>query len=442
VWKNLAVTSIPAPSQADYRHACSALFEGFSMKILMFPNFRHGFEFAMMDGLRAALAVEGCEVRLARRPAFPEQVARLAAHFGADVVVQVNRPRPSDPPLPTSVRHITWLQDPTDRVKMESLFDSVKDGDLIYEMHPIEAVLGKRPRLASPTARILAPAVDGRLIDAVRPSDTAAMRDMVLAANMMPLLDSDPEEDMTIYLGLSEEGFARRYPGKHAGQEIPGPEEMQRLYRDHVAGAYAKTAIELNELNFGASRLDQMEDAIVAGTDPAQPWQNDKNTVDFRLGFSRAVNRALIARYMINVSGSVAFFGQNWEKWSEFRDFAGGVLRHQGQVLRENLKSRIVVHDNPNGCNLHDRVFYALGSGCLAMIPASEWDNYPGGLSETLDPDVHYAQYTRDSFYETAARWLRDVDARKTRGAAARQIILAHHTYNHRAAQILSDLKD
>lgn len=396
----------------------------------------------MMDGLRAALAGQECEVRLARRPAFPEQVTRLATHFGADIVVQVNRPRPVDPPLPASVRHITWLQDPTDWTKMETLFDGVKDGDLIYEMHPIEAVLGKRPEKAPSTACILAPAVDGRLIDAVRSTASPDKRDMVLSANMMPMLDSDPEEDMTVYLGLSEDEFAKRYQEKHPTQETSTDEEMKRLYRSHVANAYAKTAIELNELQFGASRLDQMEDAITASTDPAQPWQNDLNTVGFRLGFSRAVNRALIARYMINVSDSVTFFGQRWDQWSEFKDFAGGVLRHQGQIIRENLASRIVIHDNPNGCNLHDRVFYALGSGCLTMIPASEWDSYPGGFGETLDPDVHYAQYTRDNFYETAARWLRDEDARNTRGAAARQIILAHHTYKHRAAQILHDLKD
>lgn len=411
------------------------------MKVLMFPNFRHGFEYAMMDGLRAALATQGCEVRLSRRPATPALVSRLAAHFGADVVFQVNRPRPQDPPLPPSVRHITWLQDPTDWARVEALFARAKDGDLIYEMHPTEAVLGKRPSAAPATARLLAPAVDKRLIGSVRPPSTDAVRDMVLAANMMAPLDSDPEEDMTIYLDLSEAGFADRFREKHPDEEVPDETELQRRYRGHLASAFAKTAIELNELQFGASRLDQMEGAITASTDPTQPWLGDRNTVDFRLAFSRAVNRALIARYMINVSDSVTLFGQRWDQWSEFKDYAGGVLRHQGQIVRENLASRIVVHDNPNGCNLHDRVFYALGSGCLAMIPASDWDEYPGGFFETFDPDTHYAQYTRDSFYETAARWLRDDDARRARGAAARDLILAHHTYTHRAEQILKDLK-
>ena len=71
---------------------------------------------------------------------------------------------------------------------------------------------------------------------------------------------------------------------------------------------------------------------------------------------------------MINVSEDVSLFGQSWDKWSEFRDYAGGVLRHQGQIIREN-RATLEAH--------RDGILRELGDGSVDPIRRpSDWGGF------------------------------------------------------------------
>ncbi len=414
------------------------------MRFLLFPNFRHPFEFRILDALRHALEGLGHEARISWRPAHDHVVARLATEFDCDVVFQVNRPRPRNPDLPSGVRHITWIQDAREPI-LNGIRKAAKDGDIVYEMHPLEGLVGYKPDLPV-MSRLFAPGVDRRLVSVLPPRPNAeALLDFVMVETIMKPMHADDREDTLAFDGqdletykawyLRKAGFGKFDPRRLLAWFEAGPEFERRN-----SATIAKTAMELafEPLN-GLANYKELEKTV--GKALGNEIALDRNSEIFRITYARLLSRATIARYVLDLSEKVQFFGNYWDEHEEFAAYHGGYAHHHGEIVRINRSARIVVHENPDGCNYHDRVLYAMGSGSFVMAPKSPWDHVEDGFASHFDPDLHFGQYTRDSFHEEAQRWLADDAGRAKRAEAARDLVLAGHTYHHRAEQLLQDLK-
>lgn len=414
------------------------------MKFLLFPNFRHTFEFRILDALRYALEKSGHDVHVSWRPTYPHVVSRMASELGADVVLQVNRPRPAEEPLPKHVRHITWIQDARDST-MKEIDERSIDGDIAYEMHPLEGLLGHRPSLPI-LHGLLPPGVDRRIVERPGPRPPSAEQfDFTMVGAMMPPLYADDREDMLGYLALNVDDYVDRRMKQQSIKRF-SPQWFQRLqderaeYVKRYSATVAKTAMELAFAPFkGEGDYRRLEKIVGASLDGSEPL--DRNSVDYRLKYTRLINRTIIARYILDLTENVKFFGTDWKDHPEFQEYYGGYVHHQGQIVRINRASKIVVHENPNGCNFHDRVLYAMGGGAFVMLPPSHWDTVDGGFSTFFQADRHFGGFDQATFHENARRWLEDEKGRLDIAEAARSEVLARHTYEHRAEKILDDLK-
>jgi hypothetical protein len=84
------------------------------------------------------------------------------------------------------------------------------------------------------------------------------------------------------------------------------------------------------------------------------------------------------------------------------------------------------------------RFFELLGSGGFVLMNRFRWDNGIGSLAED---GKHYVSYdgTYRDFHEKMRHYLDHTDERRRIAATGHAHVLAHHTYGHRVAKILSD---
>lgn len=413
------------------------------MKFLFFPNFRHEFEYRILDGLAYELRRSGHEARVAWRPAHSHVVARLAKFHDVDVVFQVNRARPLDEEFPDHTRHISWYQD-CRKQYIEDAVSSAKDGDLIYYMADIESLTGIKPDFPVPSS-LLAPAVDRRRVGDISTSRNVSPKlDFSMVGTIMLPAHMDVREDTLAFEGQDYPAYFRWFMRKNQ-LKWSNPKTLwkylstRKQWRIFYAATTAKVVMETHFSPLdGVSDYAKLDEAMseILGEYSDSHW----NKEDYKIIYLRLLNRILIARYILDISSDVKFYGGNWELHDEFKNYAGGFLHNQGELQRLFQNTKIVVHDNPDGCNLHDRVFQAMACGKLTMVGSSQWDNLPGGFCDYFEPDVHFVGYTHDTFHDQARKWLRDEKKRFDVGVKAHELVMAEHTYRNRVQQILTGL--
>src|SRR6185437_5022412 len=141
------------------------------MRFLIAPNFALPYDQRMVNGLAAGFRELGHDALALASPVPAEALGRIVARTGADAVMQVNRFRPADPPLPPQVRHIAWFQDVFPDTA-EGLRFCEREGDIVYALGDA-GVLGLKTEF---------PCVVGSLVTGVDPAllgvngETAAER--------------------------------------------------------------------------------------------------------------------------------------------------------------------------------------------------------------------------------------------------------------------------
>ena len=408
---------------------------------MLFPNFRHTFEYRILDAMAYELRQQGHEALISWRPAHSHIVSKLAKAHDVDVVFQVNRPRPNDDIFPKNTRHISWYQD-CRKPYLEKAIKQSKDDDIIYYMADLESLTGGKPNF-SVYSNMLAPAVDRRLVTKAKFPGPDSY-DLSMIGTIMKPFHMDEREETLAYEGQDYAEYFWWYMKKNMLYwKMPKTwikyftvrKEWRELYGATVSKTIMETHFSPLDGHSNRAQLDSLMDEVLGECSDSK-WNRENDKVIYL----RLLNRLTIARYILDISANVKFYGSHWDNHDEFKRYAGGFIHNQGEINRLFNKTKIVVHDNPDGCNLHDRVFYALASGSLLLTGLSDWDNTPGGFRNYFEPSIHYAAYTHDSFHEQARRYLSDEDARKKIGEAANKQVLAEHSYYNRVQQILTDL--
>ncbi|MEQ9489821.1 MAG: glycosyltransferase [Alphaproteobacteria bacterium] len=415
------------------------------MKFLLIPNYRHVFEYRMLDGLATALRTEGHEAWVLHRPTWPSTVASIVREQSIDVVFQVNRPRPTGPALEPGTRHVTWFQDCRSTV-CKTAADRAIDGDLIYYLAQPQSLTADVPAFSVPASHF-APAVDPKLLGNAENAATAeTAHDIVMVASMLPPHHQDTSEDTLAAEAQSAEDWFRWWVRKNNAAPYR-PAYWRTKFSAHrtwqllKAASVSKAVMEsLFEPLTGFCDHAAIAAALAANPDTAIPG-NTWATENMRIAYTRLLNRVAAARCAADISNHVGFYGPGWDSHAEFSAWAHPPVGNLGQMLRLFRSSKIVLHDNPDGCNFHDRVFYGMASGALIMAVSSPWNDAPGGFNSCFKDGVHFAAYDRDTLHDVARRWLSDDDARRKIGETARREVLANHTWRHRAQQLLKDLK-
>jgi hypothetical protein len=445
------------------------------MIFLIVPNFALPYDQRMVNGLASGFRELGHDAVALGSPVPADTLVKLAGAIRADVVLQVNRFRPHDPPLSPNVRHIAWFQDVFPDTS-DGMRAAEREGDIVYALGDPQ-VLGLKADI---------PCFVGSLVTGVDPAvmvvksnSSVPMTDFSLCGYIPPPLVLYPniKSDLVWYLNDLFDRMAI------VGESRSFRHFRFRLLRRYLSRDYLPYAlsISLREITTALYRplrgeldIDALSDALRIAARPyikfraQKPARHEHWSQRGRLGrllapyrvsgadrrtaveshinmlareYPRLLDRVALIEAVFEVSRSLALYGPGWDKHNQFRVYHRGIVNDPYALLAIFQRSRINLANNTHGLGLHSRTLECMAVGGFIFMHRSPHDKKPGGMLTSFEPDVHYGVYTPETFREQAMRWLRDEPGRTKAGGQAAVVIREKHLWRHRAQQILDDLR-
>ncbi len=445
------------------------------MRFLLVPNFSLPYDQRMVNGFAAGFREIGCEAIALSGPVPTESLASIVESTNANVVIQVNRFRPQEPPLPPQVRHIAWIQDvfpdTTDQPQVGE-----REGDVVYALGDA-GVLGLKTNF---------PCFVGSLVTGVEPATLHREReisgttsvDFSMCGYIPPPLKFQPniKSDLVWYFNDLIDRLpmlGRAWAFRHLRFQLLR-RYISRSYIPHaLATSLQETATATYQPLRGNLDIDTLSGVLRAASAAYVKIEKRKSNTHHwsrrgRLGrilapyratgadtrtavdgwinmlareYPRLLDRVTLIGAALEVSPSLHLYGPGWKSHEAFRRYHKGVVNDPEALLSIYQNSRINLANNTHGLGLHSRTLECMAVGGFIFMHRSPHDEKPGGMLTAFEPGVHYGDYTPETLRDEARRWLRNETERSQVGKRAAVVIEASHLWRHRAQQIVDDLK-
>lgn len=420
------------------------------MRFLIAPNLPTAYDRRMVGGLATALRECGQDARALQRPLRESEAAARCAEFGADVLLQINRVPPVDPPLPARTRHIAWFQDVFPQTARE-IAGQLRSTDIVYTLGDA-AALGLDQKLPCRVDCLLTgidthawtiagrtrPEIDFSLCGYIPPPLPQSSRSLLadVAWSVNGWFGSSPPVAPSLHFRALRFLLRR---GALPRAAAPALHQAARV----VERAYPPLRGELDVRRL-ALVVRVAVDVVLAESD-RRPSPAQRAALDFYLDnlvheYPRVLDRLTLIRLALGVSASLELYGRGWERHALARGHQRGFLSSPDELAAVYRSSRINLGNNTHGLGLHSRTFECMAVGGFVFMHASPNDGKPGGMLAAFEPDVHFGRYTPENFAVEAARWLADTTRRRDAAMRAAARVHADHTWRHRALQIVGDL--
>ena len=463
-------------------------------RILITPNVAVPYDQRMVKGLADGFNSIGHYAGATSAPVGSAEMKTLCESLSIDVVVQVNRTRDLDAPLPNNVRFISWFQDVYPET-LDGFSDKFHNTDILYSLgDPV--VLGLRTEM---------PCFVGSLFTGVDPGTLNFQRhniekdlDFSLCGGLPPAVNLVPDHktDLLWYiddlikqiplLGRSQPIWAlrklifnQRLPVDYVPYStlVAMAQIVQAFYRplrgELDIHMLAEAMMNLAKL-FGDTEDDPPRNADTRVSKIARllrPYSHrylgrsdfkarlirylaresrifQSDTVSpvrkaagyFSQSYPRIMDRIALVDAAAKVSKSLELYGPGLSAHAFTHPYLKGVIENQDELLRMYCRSKINLNNNTHGLGMHSRTLECMAVGGFIFMHESPHDNKPGGMHTEFEPGVHYGSYTPENFHEQALRWLGDDRGRIRAGMQAESIIRERHCWHHRAQQIIDDL--
>lgn len=466
-------------------------------RILITPNYRSPYDQRMVKGLADGFNQIGHHARALPAPVSALELAKMCESLSINVVIQVNRTRDPDIPLPPNVRHISWYQDVFPET-LDGFSAGFRPGDILYALGDPE-VLGLHVQLPCYVGSLVT-GVDQSTIN-YRPRAETSHVDFSLCGYIPPPFVTTPSirQDALWYwdniitrtpvLGRSQllwvlrkflfrrhlpvnyvpyaalvammdivEGIYRPLRGELDIHELA---VAMRKNSDLYEGDFPKLPQDSRKPLWQSSRLSMLlrpyapryvgrrdikslvvrylaAEKPLFQADTYSPFDSAINY--FAQTYPRLLDRVAMMNQVLAISKSVELYGPGWDAHPTYQAFHKGIIDDQTRLLDVYRRSRINLANNTHGLGLHSRTLECMAVGGFIFTHESPHDTKPGGMLTAFEPGVHYGAFTPENFQDEAQRWLKDGKARKQACMQAARIIRESHAWHHRATQIIEDL--
>ncbi len=470
------------------------------MRFLIAPNYAHPYDQRMVRGLANALSVAGHPAYALPAPLHDHEIVTMCQTLDIDVLMQVNRFRPMDPPLPPTVRHIAWFQDVFPETGA-NLRGCVQDSDIVYALGD-PAVLGLTTELPCHVGSLIT-GVDEAVLNSK--ADPVGERiDFSLCGFIPGHITTAPsvKTDMLWYLDtllakapflgksrifwlFRRALFRKRLPVDHV------PYAMLNAFRGIVESLYRPLRGELDIHSLSAAMLMTAKLFLkaeppsverrksrrrqgrfgmllrpystsagsmqikthrilghliaVATDEPEKLSGTNASIAYFAREYPRLLDRAALITEVLSVARSLKLslelYGPGWDTHEPFKPYYKGILETQDELLTVYRRTRVNLANNTHGLGLHSRTLECMAVGGFIFTHASPHDTKPGGMHTSFEPGIHYGMFTPENLQEEVRRWIKDGAQRVKIGRCAAGVIRQKHLWRHRALQILEDLQ-
>jgi len=462
------------------------------LRILVVPNVAVPYDQRMVRSLADAFNSLGHYGVTYPTPLDGPDLAALCIEFAIDVVIQVNRTRDSEAPLPRNVRHISWFQD-VYPYTMDGFAETFKEADILYALGDADVLginvdvpcfvgslfTGVDEYMLSYNAQTDKPAVDFSLCAGL-PAPVRYEKSLKLDV----LWHFDQAMRNVPLIGRSKSFWILRKLvfGKHLPVDyVPYP--MMKDMENIVRGFYRSLRGELDIHQLSTAMSNQIalhQKAYRSLPKKRKKKPNDTlnrilrnysdhsggmrsrivrhlsgkgslhdiqkiNPIDSALSYfsqtyPRIMDREDLVKMAAHVSPSLEIYGPGMDLYEFSKPYYEGLLTEIDDLLGVYQNSKINLSNNTHGLGLHSRTFECMAVAGFLLMHESPYDNTVGGMLSSFEPGVHFGSYTPQNFHDEASRWLKDDILRRQIGENARAVIREKHCWRHRAQQILTDL--
>jgi glycosyltransferase involved in cell wall biosynthesis len=360
------------------------------------------------------------------------QLETFVEGFRPDVLMEINRSRNQLTGLPSSIRHVSWLQDSIiDRPEGRMIITNEQFGgsDIHYTFVFPESIGLDRSRVSN--VRYLAPGVDNSIFNPNTPA--LGPEQDICFAGYMPSKRTIGEQFATMLTLALPDGQQIQIPFSSLFMHWSDSGVTASNFRRDTA---VELATDYIDFNFGIPRviLEQSpcREALIFAAH------------SFELEWARWMERSWLVLDLLAASSDLVIYGPD-EGWVENRKFAPcyrGFLSTPRQMAGAFNAARVVAH--VGALQMHARVLEAMACARPVLVNRSEpgfGDGF-GAIREHFDDGAHFVEYDRDSLPGKIKALLADEPLRAALGGQARTAILDKHLWRHRAEQILADLQE
>ncbi len=438
---------------------------------LITPNYPAPFDQRMVNGLAEGFRVLGHAAHALPSPVSAEQLASACRELSIDVVIQVNRTRSQEFPLPPKVRHVAWFQDVFPETSI-GFAEKFHPSDILYALgDPL--VLGLDTAVPCLVGSLVT-GVDQAVLD-YRQRGSPDSVDFSLCgfiprpgiADLVVTETGSRRRDGRSFDQLSALEILGR--GSLAEVTRAAPSLLVHLFSPlHISlGEYLRMSKVVRD-NYQPLRGNLDIKALAAALRAADVGPDKEGSTAFEIAaniadrlrntglprlrprenaisylardYPRMLDRVALVKSILEVSNSLLLHGIGWGAYPAFRPYAKGNIENLDLLLDTYCRSRINLANNTHGLGLHSRTLECMAVGGFIFIHESPHDDKPGGMLSAFEPGRHYGSYTPMTIQDEAKRWLRDDEARMQAGQQAKAVIREAHCWHHRAQQILYDL--
>jgi len=104
-----------------------------SLRILIIPSIRNPYNQRMVNGLAKGFQIIGHDAKSLPGPLSAKHLTKICESISVDIVIQVNKARHPDIPLPRNVRFISWYQDVFPKTLI-GFGDGFQESDILYAL--------------------------------------------------------------------------------------------------------------------------------------------------------------------------------------------------------------------------------------------------------------------------------------------------------------------
>lgn len=468
-----------------------------ALRILITPNVPCSYDQRMVKGLAEGFNHIGHHALLPTpvTPLSAEEIVKLCDSESIDVVLQINRTRDPNIPLPAHVRHISWYQDVFPET-IDGFAETFHDSDILYSLGEPE-VLGFKIQMPCYVSSLFT-GVDQATLD-FKYERIQQNIDLSLCGGLPGPVDlmPNPRTDELFYLDkligrtpllgrsravwiIRKLLFAKSLPVDYVPYSalLAMRHITESLYRPlhgeldihELADAMLNQASLFEDIfteipkNSSSRRKNKLSRMLKPYAEQCEGRSDSKaRLIRFLAGessffqpytispirqaisyfsqsYPRIMDRIALVDAASRVSKSLELYGPGLSAHAFAQPYLKGVLETQEELLDVYCRSKINLSNNTHGLGLHSRVLECMAVGGFIFMHESPHDYKVGGMLTAFEPGVHFGSYTPENFEEEAIRWLRDDRDRRRVGMRAQSVILEQHCWRHRAQQIIDDL--
>jgi len=396
-------------------------------KVVLLTQFSNEYLQDMCSALARGFLQEGIDARLINAEEKPDAVRKQIDELHPDMIFEINRTRNQNKQLiPDEIIHIAWIQDAwfnngSGKPKQLHAYDPNFGGsDITYTLLS-PSYFGLEHKQNEGIWGCLHTGIEPYHF---YPTDEPVIENSAAICGYIP----DPPQYMKV----------RGYPlaWNQAGRQYMSDRMVNYLLNDAKVSTSKHSYTDIH--NLMAAEMSRDLGCEIHGDQIARSLDQCWLMLYMDTELPRLNDRINLARAAHKSGLDLQIYGyEGWLLWAEFALDYRGNLRWKSDLAQVYRHTQFNLHNGAFG--MHSRVLDCMASGGSIFVSTGRYaDN---DIQHHFVDGEHYIATEIETWADTLASWRGRSKELRAIGHNAAEEVLKHHTWRHRAREIIADLE-